>query len=93
MSRAEYRQSLNGTIARTLTCPQCGCDLSNHPSAQESQQRIQELEAQVRLLNEKATAAGTVFTTSLLRLLNRPPLVWQVYIVHLLTYNALFNSR
>jgi hypothetical protein len=39
-------------------CPNCGIDLSNHPSALDAQKQIEELQAQIRLLTQKATAAG-----------------------------------
>ena len=42
------------------TCQQCGADLSHsHPGVTEdAQRRITELEAQVKILTDKATAAG-----------------------------------
>ena len=45
----------------TKTCHQCGAELSHShpPVTEDAQNRIQELEAQVRILTGKATAAGT----------------------------------
>ena len=41
-------------------CPNCGVGLPDHTDlASDAQKRIEDLEAQVRLLNAKATAAGT----------------------------------
>jgi hypothetical protein len=40
------------------SCPSCGIDLANHPAALDAQKHIEELQAQVRLLTQKATAAG-----------------------------------
>lgn len=39
------------------SCPNCGVDLSNHPAALDYQKHIEDLQAQVRLLTQKATAA------------------------------------
>ena len=40
------------------TCHSCGADLSHSHIAQDAQRRISELEAQVKILTTKATAAG-----------------------------------
>ena len=42
----------------SATCHQCGADVP-HGVAEKAQQRIEELEQQVRILTDKATAAGT----------------------------------
>ena len=43
------------------TCQKCGADVSHVQQgiAEEAQRRIEELEQQVRILTDKATAAGT----------------------------------
>jgi len=41
------------------SCPNCGTTLSAEIEVEEAQRRIHELEAQVEMLKEKATAAGT----------------------------------
>jgi DNA repair exonuclease SbcCD ATPase subunit len=40
------------------SCPECGNQIPLEEDLEEAQRRIQELEAQVELLKEKATAAG-----------------------------------
>lgn len=45
-------------------CPNCGIGLSNHPAALDAQKQIEELQAQIRLLTEKATAAGSSLLSS-----------------------------
>ncbi|KAI1776343.1 hypothetical protein F4818DRAFT_378047 [Hypoxylon cercidicola] len=49
------------TTTTTSCCPNCGLSLPSHPDAQtallQAQKQIEDLQAQVRLLNQKATAA------------------------------------
>jgi hypothetical protein len=42
-----------------LACPNCGIDLSNHSTGLDSHRQIEDLQSQIKLLTEKATAAGT----------------------------------
>jgi DNA repair exonuclease SbcCD ATPase subunit len=55
---------MSTTISLSMTqtscqCPKCGFDLPTHTSpALDAQRQIDDLQAQVRLLNQKATAAG-----------------------------------
>ncbi len=57
------------TTAFTHTCQKCGADLSQSHTAiaEDAQRRISELEAQVKILTGKATAAGTLPLPFLLR--------------------------
>lgn len=48
------------------SCPNCGSNLPTESEIEEAQRRIRELEAQVELLKEKATAAGTFILSPLL---------------------------
>ncbi len=49
-------QAAGGTVH---TCPNCGIGLSNHSAVvADAQKQIEDLQAQVLLLNQKATAAG-----------------------------------
>ena len=50
------------TITKPLpkdSCPNCGTTLEVKHGAGETKSRIEELEAQIEMLKEKATAAGT----------------------------------
>jgi len=51
----------NTTITTTSTCHKCGADLSHvHlDEVPDAQQRIQELENQIKILTLRATEAGT----------------------------------
>jgi DNA repair exonuclease SbcCD ATPase subunit len=52
--------SMAPAVGSASCCPNCGVGLPAHSSmAAEAQKQIEDLQAQVRLLNEKATAAGT----------------------------------
>jgi hypothetical protein len=46
------------TDAPLATCATCGNGLEAHIALAEAQKQIEDLQAQVRLLNQKATAAG-----------------------------------
>lgn len=50
-------QPHDGAVA---ACPNCGIGLPNHSeAATDVQQQIEDLQAQIRLLTQKATAAGS----------------------------------
>lgn len=51
--------SLPAKHMQSGSCPSCGVDWEVQREAAAAQRRIQELEAQVEMLTEKATAAGT----------------------------------
>lgn len=61
--------------AFTHTCQNCGADLSQSHTAvaEDAQRRISELEAQVKILTGKATAAGTLHFPLPLRRTQRFP--------------------
>jgi transcription elongation factor Elf1 len=48
----------------SLTCPHCGSDSVSH-DATAAQQRIQELEAQLRIYSEKASETGMSFSLNI----------------------------
>jgi hypothetical protein len=47
------------TDGALTACPSCGSDLASHMALADAQRQIEDLQAQVRLLNQKATAAGS----------------------------------
>lgn len=51
--------SITAKHMQRASCVSCGGDLDSR-EAEEAKKRIQELESQVELLTEKATAAGTL---------------------------------
>lgn len=60
MTSSSIITSHQPSISLEQACPSCGADITNllQQLAQSSQSRISELEAQVRILTDKATAAG-----------------------------------
>lgn len=56
---------LETTTTTTCTCQQCGADLSHAhlEVGQDAQQKIQELENQIKILTLRATEAGTHATS------------------------------
>ncbi len=55
MTMTLARPPADGSLA---VCPNCGTGLESHIALAEAQKQIEDLQAQVRLLNQKATAAG-----------------------------------
>jgi hypothetical protein len=45
------------------TCPSCGISLPSPSIALDAQKQIEDLQAQVRLLTQKATAAGKLLSS------------------------------
>ena len=60
MTLAQSRQAVE--TKHSLSCPNCGTGVSLNSSqlALNAQRQIEDLQAQVRLLTQKATAAGSL---------------------------------
>ncbi len=62
MTTTHDSMSTTMTITMSQTCPNCGFVLPEHIDhsaiAEDAQKMIRDLQAQVRLLSQKATAAG-----------------------------------
>jgi hypothetical protein len=56
MTMTVMQPPTDGVLA---ACPSCGSDLASHIALADAQRQIEDLQAQVRLLNQKATAAGS----------------------------------
>lgn len=60
-------KQLMATSVKGHSCPKCGTNLPGEKEGEVAQKRIKDLEAQVEMLKEKATAAGMFMPTLLLR--------------------------
>jgi hypothetical protein len=64
---------VGGPASVTVTgCPRCGCEVAP-PRDSGAQQRILELESQVKFLNERAVATGMFFFGKIL-------IAWKTYV-------------